>query len=235
MERADRLAAVGTADNLRAAIQEARKIRSGRTLEAEADQRIATWTGRIQRLEDQPILDQARQRASTGDRAGAIAIASRIGADRVLYSTAQEDINRWQVQENGRTRLGEAVNAAASGDANSLANAIDIAARVPAGSDSRDRAVNQINRWSWDLLRQAEATANRNLETAITLASRIPAQAEAYDSAQVRISNWQETLRQIEESRRPVVPSPPGSTPAIEGNGDNLPQQIELAPNNSQG
>ncbi|MEO1621630.1 MAG: chromosome segregation ATPase [Cyanobacteria bacterium J06632_3] len=235
LERADRLAAVGTADNLRAAIQEARKIRSGRTLEAEADQRIATWTGRIQRLEDQPILDQARQRACTGDRVGAIAIASRIGADRVLYSAAQEDISRWQVQENGRTRLGEAVNAAASGDANSLANAIDIAARVPAGSDSRDRAVNQINRWSWDLLRQAEATANRNLETAITLASRIPAQAEAYDSAQVRISNWQETLRQIEESRRPVVPPPPGSTPAIEGNGDNLPQQIELAPNNPQG
>ncbi|MEL6603535.1 MAG: chromosome segregation ATPase [Cyanobacteria bacterium J06614_10] len=231
LERADRLASVGTPDNLRAAIQEARKISSGRTLGPEADERIATWTGRIQRIEDQPLLDQARQRASTGDRAGAIAIASRIGEGRALYATAQDDIGRWQLQENGRQRLGEAVNAAASGDADGLSNAIDIASRVPAGSDSRARADSQINRWSWDLLRQAEATANRNLETAITLASRIPEGAEAYASAQVRIGNWQETLRRIEAARRPSDAAP---APVVEGNGDDLPQEIELAPGDTE-
>ncbi|MEL6262825.1 MAG: chromosome segregation ATPase [Cyanobacteria bacterium J06626_6] len=231
LERADRLASVGTPDNLRAAIQEARKISSGRTLGTEADERIATWTGQIQRIEDQPILDQARQRAGTGDRAGAIAIASRIGEGRALYATAQEDIGRWQLQENGRQRLGEAVNAAASGDAEGLSNAINIASRVPAGSDSRARADSQINRWSWDLLRQAEATANRNLETAITLASRIPAEAEAYASAQVRIGNWQETLRRVEAARRPADSAP---APVVEGNGDDLPQEIELAPGNAE-
>ena len=119
------------------------------------------------------------------------------------------------------------MNAAASGDADGLSNAIDIASRVPAGSDSRARADSQINRWSWDLLRQAEATANRNIETAITLASRIPEGAEAYASAQVRIGNWQETLRRIEAARRPADTAP---APVVEGNGDDLPQEIELAP-----
>ena len=93
---------------------------------------------------------------------------------------------------------------------------------MPAGSDSRGRADSQIDRWSWDLLRQAEVTSNRNLETAITLASRIPSQAEAYDSAQVRIRTWQETLRQVEAARRPVVPVPapaPTEGPEVDDNG----------------
>ncbi|MEL7511332.1 MAG: chromosome segregation ATPase [Cyanobacteria bacterium J06554_3] len=219
LDRADRLAAVGTPDNLRAAIQEARKIPSGRALGDDASRRIANWTARIERIEDQPIIDQARQRAASGDRAGAIAIASRIRQGTSLYDTAQADISRWQVQENGRTRLSEAVNVAARGDANSLATAIDLASSVPEGSDSRDRADNQVNRWSWDLLRQAEATANRNLETAISLAGQIPARAEAYEPAQVRIGNWQETLRQVEASRAPApTPTPlPNRDPNAEG------------------
>jgi len=218
LERADRLAAGGTTNSLRAAIQEAKKISSGRTLGAEADERIATWTGRIQRIEDQPVLDQARARASTGDRAGAITVASRIGEGRALYATAQEEIGRWQLQENGRQRLGEATNAAARGDAAGLSNAIDIASRVPAGSDSRAQADSQINRWSWALLRQAESTSNRNLETAITLASRIPSQAEAYDAAQVNIRNWQESLRRVEAARQPVAPIPVDG-PEVDENG----------------
>ena len=79
LERADRLAAVGTPDNLRAAIQEAKKISSSRTLGAEADERIANWTERVQRIEDQPILDQARQRAQTGDTAGRSRLLIELG------------------------------------------------------------------------------------------------------------------------------------------------------------
>ena len=198
LERADQLASVGTPDNLRAAIQEARKISSGRSLGAEADRRIATWTGRIQRIEDQPLLDQARQRASTGDRAGAIAIAARIGEGRALYDDAQADINRWQTQESGRQRLGEAVTVANRGDANSLATAIELASQVPSGSDSRASADSQIDSWSWTLLRQAEVESGRNLETAITLAQRIPSQAEAYEPAQVRIRAWRDNQREDE-------------------------------------
>ncbi len=207
LDRADQIASAGTPDSLRAAIQEARKISSDRTLGPEADRRIATWTTRIQRTEDQPLLNQARQRASRGDRAGAIAIASRIGKGRALYDTAQEDISRWQTQETGQQRLAEAVNAAAAGDAESLANAIELAAQVPTGSDSRANADSQINRWSWDLLQQAESMALRNLNTAITLASRIPSQAEAHEPAQLRIRDWQSAQRSIEDAERRAAPS----------------------------
>ncbi|WP_121969670.1 chromosome segregation ATPase [Leptolyngbya sp. BC1307] len=224
LERADQLAAVGTADNLRAAIQEARRISSGRTLAGEADERIATWTGRVQRIEDQPLLDQARQRANAGDLSGAITVASRIGKGRALYSSAQEEIGEWQAQENGRLRLGEAVNAAARGDAQSLTNAIEIAQRVPTGSDSRARAESQISRWSWDLLAQAEAVSGRSLESAIALANQIPSQAEAFEPAQVRINSWQAALRRTEDRR-----SPP-ATEGAEFDENGLPNKLELTP-----
>ncbi len=227
LERADRLAAVGTPDNLRAAIQEAKKIPSGRALGKEADERIANWTERVQRIEDQPILDQARQRAQTGDVAGAIAIANRIGSGRSLYRMAQDDIAGWQAQEDGRARLSEAVNAASRGDGSSLANAIEIAQRVPSSSDSRSQADSRIDQWSWDLLQQAELTANRNIGGAIALAGRIPSGTEAYDSAQVRIGNWQATLNQTEESRRaPAEVSPP---PA-DVNANGVPTRLDLTP-----
>ncbi len=225
LERADRLAQAGSPDGLRAAIQEARKVGSGRSLGKEADERIANWTERIQRVEDQPVLDQARQRARSGDVPGAIAVASRIGEGRSLYGMAQDEISGWQAQEDGRSRLNEAVNVASRGDGDALANAIEIAQRVPGQSDSRNRADSQINNWSWDLLRQAETEANRNLDSAIALASRIPSQAEAYDPAQVRIGNWQETLRQIEESRRPKPQ--PQQIPDTGENG--VPSNIELS------
>ena len=243
LERADRLAASGTPDGLRAAIQEARKVSSGRTLGAEADQRIATWTGRIQRIEDQPVINQARARAQSGDLAGAIAIASRVGEGRALYADAQGEISGWQTQEDGRNRLDEAVKAASRGGADSLANAIEIAQRVPNQSSSRGRANGQINRWSWELLSEAEAVSNRNVESAIALASRIPAQTEAYDAAQIQIGNWRESLRAAEaaeaaaeaaaeEARRPVpaIPVPDrGLERDFETNERSLPV-LELEP-----
>ncbi len=227
LERAERLAAVGTPDNLRAAIQEARKISSGRSLSSEANEQIDTWIGRIQRIEDQPVLDQARQQAQTGDLAGAIAIASRIGQGRTLYSAAQADIAGWQSQEDGRLRLSEAVNAASSGSAEALAEAIKIAQRVPAQSSSRARTDSQINRWSWDLLSQAEAISAQNLGNAISLAGRIPSSAEAYSAAQIRITTWQTSLR---NSSRGSTSGPDISQPSTETDESGLPAKLELAP-----
>ncbi|MEL7352545.1 MAG: chromosome segregation ATPase [Cyanobacteria bacterium P01_A01_bin.116] len=229
LERADRLAAVGTPDNLRAAIQEARKVSSGRTLGQEADERIANWTERIQRIEDQPVLDQARARARAGDVPGAIAIARRIGEGRSLYSAAQEDIASWQANQDGRRLLAEAATASRRGDAAALVSAISTAQRVPSRSDSRASADTQIGQWSWALLRQAESVSNRNVETAISLAQKIPSGTEAYEPAQLRIQNWQATLQRIEESRRPA-PSPllEGGNGAPEVDENGVPPRLEL-------
>ncbi len=229
LDRADQIASVGSADNLRAAIQEARKVSSGRTLADEADRRIASWTSRIQRIEDEPILNQARQTANRGDRAGAIALASRIGEGRVLYDSAQEEIGRWQAEENGRQRLGEATSLAAKGDAASLANAIDLALKVPESTDSRASANSQINRWSWNLLQQAESAAFADLETAISLANRIPSQAEAYDSAQIRLEDWQAAQRQTENAEEVNRERRSTSSPNPSETGANgLPRNLQL-------
>ena len=205
LERATQLAAGGTADDLRAAVQEARKISAKRSLGPEAAERIANWRDRIQRIEDQPLLDQARRRASTGNVSGAIAIASRIGEGRALYSTAQSDINRWQAGETGRQRLSAAMRAASRGTSEALSEAISLAQQVPAQSDNKFNADRQINRWSWDLLREAESLANSSdFQRAIALASRIPSQADAYDPAQLRIRAWQENNRPSENISRPT-------------------------------
>ncbi|MBE9060951.1 chromosome segregation ATPase [cf. Phormidesmis sp. LEGE 11477] len=232
LERATQLAAGGSPDNLRAAIQEARKISAKRTLGPEAAERIATWRDRIQRIEDQPLLDQARRRASAGDVAGAIAIASRIGEGRALHRTAQSDIGRWQAQETGRQRLGAATRASSRGTGEALSEAIRLAQQVPAQSDSKFNADRQINRWSWDLLREAEGSANLlDFQRAINLASQIPSQTEAYDSAQLRIQSWQERTRQPEGISRPTsndsTDTPTETRPPLGGNG--FPLNLEQA------
>ncbi len=231
LERAAQLAAGGSPDNLRAAIQEARKISSKRTLGAEAAEQIATWRDRIQRIEDQPLIDQARRSASAGDLVSAIATASRIGKDRALYDTARSDINRWQAQQTGRQRLSEATRVAASGTAESLSEAIKLARQVPSQSDSSFSADRQINTWSWDLLRAAEASANQlNFQRAVNIATQIPSQTEAYDSAQVRIRTWQADIRQPEEtnpsSRETGVDTTTETGPPLDRNG--FPVNLEL-------
>ncbi|EDX84367.1 hypothetical protein S7335_2064 [Synechococcus sp. PCC 7335] len=230
LERATQLAAGGTPDNLRAAIQEARKISSKRTLGPEAAERIANWRDRIQRSEDQPLLDQARQRASAGDISGAIAIASRIGEERALYSTARSDIDRWQAQETGRQRLSAASVASSRRTGEALSEAINLAQQVPAQSDSKFTADRQINRWSWDLLREAERSASSlNFQRAITLASRIPSQADAYDPAQLRIRAWRDN-RPSENLSRPTsntrLDTTTETSPPLDENG--FPAELEV-------
>ncbi len=228
LERADQIAAGGSPDELRAAIQEAGKISAKRTLGSEAADRIATWRDRVQRIEDQPLLDQARRRASAGDLAGAIASAGQIGKGRALYSTARSDIDRWQAQETGRQRLADATRASARGTAEAFSEAISLAQQVPAQSDSKFRADRQINSWSWELLREAEDSANlSNFQRAVTLANRIPSQAEAYDSAQVRIRAWQESIRQS-EIRRPDSNALPDTTEATPLDANGFPLNLEL-------
>jgi len=255
LERADRLAAQGTSDSLRAAIQEARKVGAGRTLGQIADERILIWTKRIQIIEDQPVLDAARARARTGDLSEAIAIANRIGEGRALHDQGQADVAEWQFQLMGQSLLNEAIAAASSGDPEALVNAIGLAQSIRESSGSRSRADQQITQWSWLILRQAEAAAQRgiaqanvaqrdaaqrSLETAISLASKIPSGTEAYSPAQVNIQNWQASFRKLENSRRlePVLtpaprtdgrdPDAPQRPSEVSENG--LPENLDFAP-----
>ncbi|MBM0740109.1 hypothetical protein JOY44_00365 [Phormidium sp. CLA17] len=83
---------------LQAAIAQATVIKAGRPLHPEAQTFVAAWTGNIQTIQDQPILDRAWALASQGDLNGAIQAAAEIAPKRSLYEQAQGAIYSWQAE-----------------------------------------------------------------------------------------------------------------------------------------
>ncbi len=191
LDRAEQLALSG---NLSAAIRAARSISPSRALYDEANQRIQTWEGKIQRSEDQPILSHAHMLAERGDLRQAIAVANQIGSNRVLYNEAQADAAGWRRQLQAQQSLQNAYRTAENGSPNALASAILVANQVPEGSSSYRQAIAAINQWSWDILQLAETEAVYNLENAIEIAREIPSFTDAYTQAQFRIEAWQTQL-----------------------------------------
>lgn len=207
LTRADQLASVGTPEALRQAIQEARRIRPGRALTDEAEERIEGWQGRIEAIEDRPLLEQARQIAASGDLTSAIAMASRISPGRSLYQEAQNNLTIWRDQQQSQTLMQEANNIARAGTADALADAIATADQISSSSSQHKNALQQINRWSWDLLNLADSEAHTSLERAIRLAEQVSSQSNAYDTAQSRIEVWQTVLdRRAEEASGQEIP-----------------------------
>ncbi len=197
LDQATAVAAAGDVNALQAAIQIASQIRPGRALYAEAQGKVADWTGQIQRYQDQPTLDRAREQAGMGDLDGAIATASAIANGRSLYADAQADIRDWRKRTQAQTTaaadqstLQQARQAASAGSADALARAIQIANQVAAGSPQRSEAEGAIADWSNQLLSLAENQAAYDLPGAINLAQRIPAGTPAYSQAQARIQTW---------------------------------------------
>lgn len=124
---AHRMAESGTIEGLQKAIAQAETVDADRALRQDADTAIAQWTGQIQTIEDQPILDSALSLASSGNLNDAITKAAQIGEGRALYGSAQAKIGEWRttlaIAQNqrllararslaGQTRLTEAINVA---------------------------------------------------------------------------------------------------------------------------
>jgi hypothetical protein len=99
------------------AIQIASRIKPDRTLYGEAQDAIWEWVVQIQIIEDQPILDRARDLASIGSLTAAIDVASRIGPGRALYGQAQGEIAGWAQEREAiwRVRRGEPPQSPESG------------------------------------------------------------------------------------------------------------------------
>ncbi|NEQ49014.1 MAG: chromosome segregation ATPase [Leptolyngbya sp. SIO3F4] len=222
--RADQLALEGTPQALRQAIQEARRVAPDRALSEDAKKRIERWNAKIEAIEDRPLIERARRLAAIGDLAGAIAVASRISPDRSLYDEVQNDLDSWRNQERNRTLLQDATIRARSGNAADLARAISTANQVSSNSAQYADALQQINRWSWDLLSFAESESRNSLDTAIRLAQEIPSQAEAYSNAQSRIRSWQAALQTTEQQTELVETVSPqdfsDTIPSIDGDSE---------------
>jgi hypothetical protein len=187
--------------NLVEAIDVAGRITSGRTLYDEAQTDIATWSTQMQRSQDQPVLDLARQYARQGNLAQAISVAEQISTERVLYDEAQSEIQTWRGQFSERDRLQQAYNSASAGTPTMLLNAIQLANEVPANDAVRAEANRMISQWSWQILEIARSQASYDVSGAIATARSIPSYAEAHAAAQQQIQEWQQKGRSAPSPR----------------------------------
>ncbi len=201
LEQADQIASGGDMPSLQAAIAQAEQVGQGRALSREARSKIQKWTAEIQRIQDEPILLQAREYANAGDLQGAINLAQQIRSGRSLYNEAQADVRRWRERIQEKTAKAQAIAAmqearqlANSGSPNALATAIQVADRVPAASSLRGEATRAINEWSQQLLQVAKTQASYDLPGAIAIAQKIPSRAPVYAEAQQLIESWKRAL-----------------------------------------
>lgn len=209
LNRAEQLANLGTPAGLQAGIQQARQIASNRALSGEAQQKVRQWTRQNQVIQDQPILDQAIALAKVGDYTNAINTARQIASGRALSSEAQSKIQTWQGEIQANQNLQQANQIAIAQTPSALAQAIQIARRVPNSSQASRQSRQEINRWSFQLLSIAEAQANMDLAEAIRIAETVPSGTAAYDSARSKISMWRQMLQPAPPTIQPeFVPEP---------------------------
>ncbi|MBF2066529.1 MAG: chromosome segregation ATPase [Calothrix sp. C42_A2020_038] len=202
LDRAEQLALVQDTGSLQAAITEANQIRRGRALYPEARKRISEWTAIIQRAQDQPYLDRARELARSGDLLGAIQVANQIGGNRALSGEAQAVIDDWQGQINARQNWKRAREIALQGTPEALAQAIRLANRVPDSSLLRNDVNPAIDQWSQQILDIARTQSESDIRRAIQTARLIPRYTAAYGLAREQIRSWREYLNpepQIEQ------------------------------------
>ncbi|WNZ22978.1 chromosome segregation ATPase [Leptolyngbya sp. NK1-12] len=212
LNRATQFASTG---DLQAAINEASRIRPGRSLYDQASRRIDEWTAEMQRLQDQPLLDRARQLASGGDLEAAIDVARQIGYGRNLYNEAQTEVNNWSAQLQqlqDQPYLDQARQLASQGN---IGEAIAVAERISSGRALYDEAQTEIQQWrsqfqGQDYLRQAYNAANIGspamLVAAIEIASQVPENNPARSEADRMIQQWSFQILQIAQSQAGANP-----------------------------
>ena len=225
LERAEELALYGDTSSLKGAIAEANRISRGRSLYREAQKKIAAWNSKVQRIEDQPYLDQARSLANSGDLVAAISTAKQIQSGRVLSQQAQRDINEWQAEVSATNNWRRAREVALGGTPNALSQAINLARRVPRGTVLRSDARIAMDQWSQQLFDIARNQSQSDIVRAIETAKLVPKGTQAYSSAQQQIGTWRDYLNPPEPEPIPepepepqtVEPSAPEPLP-ITGN-----------------
>ncbi|PSO48190.1 MAG: hypothetical protein BRC33_10420 [Cyanobacteria bacterium SW_9_44_58] len=130
---------------------------------------INQWNRRIEIIEDQPILNRAREVARGGNISAyrsAIAVAGQIQQGRALYQEAQNKINRWRTELQriqDRPIIAKATRLANQGQ---LQQAINTAQQISRGRALYQEAQSKINRWRSDL------RARESIEQASDIAKR---------------------------------------------------------------
>ena len=194
LNRAEELASGEDVGSLQAAINEASQISKGRSLYSEARRKIRAWRQLIERVEDRPLLEEARSLANTGNLPLAIKTAGQIKTGRSLSGEARSAINDWEGQINARVNWQQARQIAVQGTPESLVRAIRVANRIPNSSPLRYDANLTIAEWSNRILSIAQERGQSDIRGAIEVAKLVPLGTEAYPGAQDQIATWERFL-----------------------------------------
>ncbi|GAB1541254.1 hypothetical protein NUACC21_39240 [Scytonema sp. NUACC21] len=213
LDRAEQIAMYEDVNSLQAAIAEANQVRRGRALYREARGKIASWTEKVQRIEDQPYLERARTLASSGDLPSAIETARQITPGRALSGEAQASIDEWRGQLRAKENWKKARETALIGTPEALAEAIRVANRVPQGSGLWSDVSVAVDQWSQQLLDIARAQGESDIAKGIETARLIPRGTAAYSSAREQIRAWEEFLNPPQPEVEPQQESPAESPP----------------------
>lgn len=194
LNRARELSYGNNVNSWRRAIAEINLIASDSPLYGEAQGYARTWRANIERVEDQPILNEADSFANINNYPAAIDAARRIRSGRALYPEAQNKINLWQQEIDGKRYLSQAIDLANQGTPQSLAQAIRVARQASTNSSVYPRVVRDINEWAAQILSIARQASNSSLESAIVIAQQVPSGTTSFTAAQGEIEIWQERL-----------------------------------------
>lgn len=210
LKYASTVAGLGQQSTLELAIGQAKQIGADQPLRVQAQSLIAYWRREAERLEDQPIVDQAMQFAQAGTINAlqtAITQASQIKLGRALRGQAQTLIASWRSQIQtleDRPKLDQAWQLAKQGN---LGDAIDAASNIQPGRSLYREAQKAIAEWRYQqivdaqiaqdqpILNRANALAESgDLSAAIDVASQIGSGRALYGQAQSSINRWQDQL-----------------------------------------
>jgi hypothetical protein len=190
LDRARELSYGSNVNAWQRAIAEANLISSNSPLYGEAQDNVRTWRDNIERVQDQPILDEADSFANRTNYPAAINTARKIRSGRSLYSEAQSKIALWQAEIDGERYLREAEDLADEGTPEALARAIRVARQAPSRSSAHSQVVIDVNDWAAEILDIARDEADDSLESAIEIAGLVPSGTTSFSTAQEEIKIW---------------------------------------------
>jgi hypothetical protein len=182
-------------NSLQAAIAEVSQVRRGRALYPEARRKIRAWTAKIQQIQDQPYLDQARELAQSGNLPAAISAVQPIASSgRALSGEAQAAIDDWGGQIRAKENWQKAQAIASASTPEALVEAMRLADRVPNSSILRMDVNLAIDQWSRQLLDIALSLGQSDINRGIETAKLIPRSSAAYAAAQEQIKTWRQFI-----------------------------------------
>lgn len=202
LAKAKELARGGNINAYQSAIAEVSLIPRNNPRYEEAREQIALWGGEIQRIEDRPIIERAKELALPNDNTAwrrAIAEIGLVSSSSPLYPEAQRLASAWQAnieREEDQPILDEATTIANRGD---YERAIAIAQPISEGRALSDRASEKIAQWRGEIqaqqyLEEAKTLASQNnsdsLAQAIRVIRQIPDSTSIYYEVVPNVNSW---------------------------------------------